>query len=59
MVLFAPKMIEKFRAQGVEQGVKQGAKQERERWQAWYRRSQEAQANGRPFNEPPPSESES
>jgi hypothetical protein len=54
MVLFAPKMIEKFRAQGVEQGVKQGAKQERERWQAWYRRSQEAQADGQPFNEPPP-----
>jgi hypothetical protein len=55
MVLFAPKIIERFRAQGAERG----AKQERERWQAWYRRSQEAQANGRPFNEPPPSESES
>jgi hypothetical protein len=26
MVLFAPKMIEKFRAQGVEQGVKQDRK---------------------------------
>jgi hypothetical protein len=50
MVLFAPRMIEKFRAQGVEQGTKQ----ERERWQAWYRRSQEAQADGQPFNEPPP-----
>ena len=50
MVLFAPKMIEKFRAQGVEQGVKQ----EREKWQAWYRRSQEARANGQTFNEPPP-----
>ena len=69
MVLFAPKMIEKFRAQGVEQGVKQGVeqgvkqgvKQEREKWQAWqqrvdawYQRFQEAQANGQPFNEPPP-----
>ena len=58
MVLFAPKMIEKFRAQGVEQGIKQGvqqgAKQEREKWQAWYQRFQEAQANGQPFNEVPP-----
>ncbi len=61
MVLFAPKIIEKFRAQG----VKQGAKQEREKWQAWqqrvdawYQRFQEAQANGQPFNEPPPAEDE-
>ena len=69
MVLFAPKMIEKFRAQGIEQGVKQGvqqgAKQEREKWQAWqqrvdawYQRFQEAQANGQPFNEPPPAKDE-
>ena len=48
MVLFAPKIIERFRAQGV--------KQEREKWQAWYQRFQEAQANGQPFNEPPPAQ---
>ena len=65
MVLFAPKMIEKFRAQGAEEGLRQGVeigvKQEREKWQAWqqrvdawYQRLQDAQANGQPFNEPPP-----
>jgi hypothetical protein len=61
MVLFAPKMIEKFRAQGAEEGLRQGVeigveigvKQEREKWQAWqqrvdawYQRLQDAQANG-------------
>jgi hypothetical protein len=63
MVLFAPKMIEKFRAQGAEEGLRQGVeigveigvKQEREKWQAWqqrvdawYQRLQDAQANGQP-----------
>jgi hypothetical protein len=71
MVLFAPKMIEKFRAQGAEEGLRQGVeigveigvKQEREKWQAWqqrvdawYQRLQDAQANGQPFNEPPPND---
>jgi hypothetical protein len=64
MVLFAPKMIEKFRAQGAEEGLRQGVeigveigvKQEREKWQAWqqrvdawYQRLQDAQANGQPL----------
>ncbi len=43
-------------AQGMEQGVAQGAAEERQLWEAWNRRRLEADAEGRPFTELPPSE---
>ena len=46
-------------AQGVErgraEGVDQGMERERRAWTEWNSRRMEAEANGLPFNEPPPS----
>ena len=43
-------------AEGKSQGIAEGSAQEREKWQGWNLRRLEAEAEGRPFNEPPPSE---
>ena len=43
------------RAEGVAQGVGQGAERERRAWTEWNSRRMEAEANGLPFDEPPPS----
>ena len=43
-------------AEGKSEGIAEGSAQEREKWQNWNRRRLEAEAEGRPFNEPPPSE---
>ena len=51
MVLFAAGRIKKLK--------EEGRHEERQKWQAWYRRFQEAQAKGQPFNEPPPPENDS
>ena len=48
--------IAEGRSQGIAEGLAQGSAQEREKWQEWNRRRLEAEADGRPFNEPPPSE---
>ena len=37
---------------------REGRKEERARWEGWNRRREEAQAQGKPFNEPPPSQSD-
>ncbi len=55
MVLFAAGRIKKLK----EEGRHEGRHEERQKWQAWYRRFQEAQAKGQPFNEPPPPENDS
>ncbi len=34
----------------------QGRQEERAEWDAWLRRRNEAEANNRPFDEPPPSQ---
>ena len=48
MVLFAP-MLKKW--------IEERARQEtHERWEAWLKRREEAEANNLPFTEPPPSE---
>ena len=54
MVLFAPMLRKKF----IDQGREEGQKAERQRWEAWLKRRDEAEANNRPFNEPPPSETQ-
>ena len=41
-------------AQGMAQGVAQGAERERRAWTAWNSRRVDAEANGLPFDEPPP-----
>ena len=43
--------------QGEAQGIAQGEAQANEQWSDWWRRRQEAEANGLPFDEPPPSDS--
>ncbi len=55
MVLFAPMLKKKFIDQGRKEGLAEGEERANQRWQAWLRRRDEAEANGLPFNEPPPS----
>ncbi len=50
MVLFAPMLKKKF--------IDQGRNAERQLWEAWLKRRNEAEANGQPFDEPPPSEAQ-
>ena len=52
MVLFAPMLKKKF----INQGREEGREEANQRWEAWLKRRDEAEANGQPFNEPPPSE---
>ena len=40
--------------EGMAQGVAQGAERERRAWTAWNSRRVDAEANGLPFDEPPP-----
>ena len=48
--------IERGIEQGIERGIAQGRQEERQRWEAWLRRSEEVRAAGLPFDEPPPSQ---
>ena len=60
MVLFAPMLKKKFidqgREEGLAEGEERGQKAERQRWEAWLQRRNEAEANNQPFDEPPPSQ---
>ena len=47
--------LERKRREELEQGVDQGRARERRAWTEWNSRRLEAEANGLPFNEPPPS----
>ncbi len=47
--------FERGRSEGVAQGVAQGAERERRAWTQWNSRRLEAEADGLPFDEPPPS----
>ena len=48
--------IAEGRSQGIVEGIAQGSAQTNEKWQEWNRRRLEAEAEGRPFTEPPPSD---
>ena len=48
--------IAEGRSQGIVEGIAQGSAQANEKWQKWNRRRLEAEAEGRPFTEPPPSD---
>ena len=40
------------------EGRELGRQQERQRWEAWLQRREEAEANNLPFDEPPPSKAQ-
>ena len=42
------------RKEGREEGREEGQEKERQAWQAWYQRQQQALRDGLPFDEPPP-----
>ena len=44
------------RQEGIEIGRLEGTDEERRAWEAWNERRLQAEANGEPFNEPPPSQ---
>ena len=44
------------RSEGLAEGLARGSAREREKWQEWNRRRLEAEIEGRPFTEPPPSD---
>ena len=46
---------EKQRAEGRAKGRAEGRAEEREAWEAWNRRRMDAESEGDPFDEPPPS----
>ena len=52
MVLLIPPAVKKLK----EQGRVEGRAEERAEWEAWLMRRNEAEANNRPFDEPPPSQ---
>ena len=54
LVLLIPAAMRKI----LEQGREEGRMKERAEWEAWLRRRNDAEANGLPFNEPPPSQRE-
>ena len=57
MVIFSG--IMRRRAEKAEKrGRARGIAQERAKWQAWNQRRLAAEADGRPFTEPPPSENQ-
>ena len=43
-------------SEGHQAGLSEGRAEERAEWQQWLRRRNEAEAHGRPFDEPPPGE---
>ena len=57
-MLLIPATVRRLRAEGREEGRVKGREEGREQamaeWEAWYKRQQEAQANGQEFTEPPP-----
>ena len=47
-------MVNRFVTPVIQQHEARGRATERAQWQEWNRRRMDAEANGRPFNEPPP-----
>ena len=53
---FVIPVIEAHEARGREQGRAEGLAESNAAWRAWNRRRMSAEAQGEPFNEPPPGE---
>ena len=49
-------MVNRFVIPVIEAHVARGRAEERAEWRAWNRRRMAAEAQGKPFNEPPPGE---
>ena len=49
------KGIQEGREKGMQEGRQEGRQEQQERWLQWLDRRQQAEANGLPFDEPPPS----
>ena len=49
--------IERHIAKGRKKGREEGRAETNQRWEEWLQRRTDAEANGRPFDEPPPSKS--
>ena len=49
------KGLREGRAEGMQEGRAEGRQEQHERWMQWLDRRQQAEANGLPFDEPPPS----
>ena len=47
-------IVEKYEKHRFDSGVRVGRNEERQAWQAWHRRQQDAFRAGRSFDEPPP-----
>ena len=48
-------MVKPYRAQGMAEGRVQGRNEASAEYEDWLNRKAQAEADGRPFNEPPPS----
>ena len=48
--------FEQGKAEGIAEGMAEGQEEERNQWRAWNKRRLEAEAEGKPFDEPPPGE---
>ena len=53
---FVIPVIEARRAEGRAEGIIEGRAEERAAWREWNRRRMAAEAQGPPFDEPPPSD---
>ena len=54
MVEGAAMLAEQFNKKRYAQGQAEGRAERQKEWEAWNERRQEAEASGRPFDEPPP-----
>ena len=52
--MLAEQFNKKRYAAGQAEGRSEGKAEQQKEWEAWNERRQEAEANGQPFNEPPP-----
>ena len=48
------KGLEEGIEKGLEEGIEKGLEESDRAWRAWYERMRAAQAEGKPFDEPPP-----
>ncbi len=58
IMVLTSRIREALRREGRNEGLREGRNEERARWEDWNSRREEAQAQGKPFNEPPPSQSD-
>ena len=54
MVLLIPRRIKELKDQGKKEGKREGRKEAHRKWLAWNERRINAEREGRPFNESPP-----